>query len=277
MDLKKKNLKVTTKVTITGGVRSHDKLHNLDYESSGHTGFASEKDLKELREIVEEIAQSGGGGSINTWVTGVKGEYGTEFKTGKVIITKEEMGLGNVLNVPSYSKSEIDTELSEIRESIENLQGGGENPPGDLSNYYTIKEVDNKLISKVDKVDGFNLVAEEEIEKLKNIAANAEENYIKNVNTNEFDVSSGGRLSVNQIELSKVNGIYDALNNASKIDAIQFNGTDLAIENKKVNIEFNSSEFYLTDDNKITIKKISLDKLVDKEEGEELVLNGGGA
>lgn len=45
---KKNILHITSKVTVgnsAGGTRSHDKLANLDYASSGHTGFASSEDL----------------------------------------------------------------------------------------------------------------------------------------------------------------------------------------------------------------------------------------
>ena len=72
MDLKsKKTLTVTSdipvdnKVTISGsvkissgGTRAHDKLSNLDYASSGHTGFASEEQINGLQEIVNELQEN---------------------------------------------------------------------------------------------------------------------------------------------------------------------------------------------------------------------------
>lgn len=45
---KKNILHITSKVTVgnnAGGTRSHDKLANLDYASSGHIGFASSEEL----------------------------------------------------------------------------------------------------------------------------------------------------------------------------------------------------------------------------------------
>ena len=72
MDLKsKKTLTVTNdipvdnKITISGsvkissgGTRAHDKLSNLDYASSGHTGFASEEQINGLQEIVNELQEN---------------------------------------------------------------------------------------------------------------------------------------------------------------------------------------------------------------------------
>lgn len=61
---KKNILHITSKVTVgnsAGGARSHDKLANLDYASSGHIGFASSEELNEIKNklfiLEEEIRQ----------------------------------------------------------------------------------------------------------------------------------------------------------------------------------------------------------------------------
>lgn len=77
---KKNILHITSKVTVgnsAGGTRSHDKLANLDYASSGHIGFASSEDLTNLAaqtlndakqyvdESIEKIAPQDCGALIN--------------------------------------------------------------------------------------------------------------------------------------------------------------------------------------------------------------------
>lgn len=97
---------VSHKINVTQitGSRDHDQLNNLDYERSGHTGFASEASLNdvagalgELREQIEGI--TGGGG-----VTGVKGEAEETYRKGQVNITKANVGLGNVDNTADADK-----------------------------------------------------------------------------------------------------------------------------------------------------------------------------
>ena len=50
MDIKLKQNHVNIAMKTTGGVgtKDHAKLNNLDYEHSGHTGFASDKQIQEL-------------------------------------------------------------------------------------------------------------------------------------------------------------------------------------------------------------------------------------
>lgn len=85
-------------------VKNHNELGNLDFEHSGHTGFASEARLNdvagalgELREQIEDIT----GGGV---VTGVKGEAEETYRKGQVNITKANVGLGNVDNTADADK-----------------------------------------------------------------------------------------------------------------------------------------------------------------------------
>lgn len=55
-------------------------------------------------------------------VTGVKGSSESSYRTGNVNITKANIGLGNVLNVASYSKSEVDTQIGSLTNNISGLQ-----------------------------------------------------------------------------------------------------------------------------------------------------------
>lgn len=54
MDIKLKQNHVNIAMKTTGGVgtKDHAKLNNLDYEHSGHTGFASDKQIQELLDLL---------------------------------------------------------------------------------------------------------------------------------------------------------------------------------------------------------------------------------
>lgn len=58
-----KSLVISQTVTINcgGKVRDHSKLTKLDFENSGHTGFASQEELNEIKNklfiLEEEIRQ----------------------------------------------------------------------------------------------------------------------------------------------------------------------------------------------------------------------------
>ena len=98
---------------------------------------------------------------------------------------------------------------------------------------YTTKENFNSSINalnvalegKVDKVDGYGLISDEDLEKLKNLNYTGEENFIKNVSS-DFSVDENGLLSLN-------------LNNNSTI--INLNNNILELE-KAINANANSIE-----------------------------------
>ena len=50
------DLKISQIITLTE--KNHSKLANLDYESSGHTGFASQKDLEEVMSVASGKSRS---------------------------------------------------------------------------------------------------------------------------------------------------------------------------------------------------------------------------
>lgn len=49
----KLDLELRHVTVITRGTKQHDELNNLDYEHSGHTGFASSSDLADVRALAE--------------------------------------------------------------------------------------------------------------------------------------------------------------------------------------------------------------------------------
>ena len=65
VNIKDDKVDVITKGIVfqQGGTYDHSQLQNLDYENSGHTGFASSSDIEELKEIISNI--SGGNENVN--------------------------------------------------------------------------------------------------------------------------------------------------------------------------------------------------------------------
>lgn len=87
--------------------------------------------------------------------------------------------------------------------------------------------LDTALEGKVDVEAGKSLVDDTLISKLSNLAT------INNVNTTDFNLSDG-TLALNSIEMSKVNGLQDALDGV--ITEVQVNGTALLAADGSVNI-----------------------------------------
>ena len=79
----------------------------------------------------------------------------------------------------------------------------------DLKDYAKTKDVNDALDKKVDVVEGSRLMTEEEGQKLSNISEGAEKNYISSVS--EELIVEQGKLSVNEIAQSKVNGLINKL------------------------------------------------------------------
>ena len=50
-----KCLDVITKVTVTAWTKNHNKLNNLDYKNSGHTGFASEEQVNRVQDNLSAL------------------------------------------------------------------------------------------------------------------------------------------------------------------------------------------------------------------------------
>lgn len=75
-------------------------------------------------------------------------------------LSKSDVGLGNVRNVETYSKTEINEELSDIREAIDTLSGVSGETQVQLQNYYTKTETVEKIN---DTLNGYNVIEENPI------------------------------------------------------------------------------------------------------------------
>lgn len=78
-----------------------------------------------------------------------------------------------------------------------------------------INGLETALNNKVEKEEGKGLISLTEIEKLLTINENAEENFIKEVDTASFTVDENGKLSLNSLGITDIEGLDDLLNNTS--------------------------------------------------------------
>ena len=160
------------------------------------------------------------------------------------------------------------TDIGVLKTDVEGLKAK------DITLENQIAALTSGLEGKVSIREGYDLISSTDLAKLAGIAEGAEVNYIKSV-SEEFQVTDG-QLTLKEIDQSKVAGLPEALLNAGKLDGVQINGVDLDVVNKKVNVAFNENEFVYAD-GKISLGTISLSKITNAEEGEEIVLNGGNA
>ena len=86
-----------------------------------------------------------------------------------------------------------------------------------LDDYATNVYVDDQLDTKVDKVEGYRLISNDEGSKLAGIEDGAEVNIVKSVDEMHFGLDSTGKLSLKDISMLKITGLEDALN--GKVDA----------------------------------------------------------
>lgn len=134
------------------------------------------------------------------------------------------------------------------------------------------------LEGKVDKVAGSSLVQDTLISKLSALAT------INNVNQTDFSLSDG-TLALNNIEMSKVNGLETALDGV--ITAVQVNGAPILAADGTVNIGLaaagtagvvvgsaDANKVSVGADGTMEVNSLNVDKLV---QTGELILNGGDA
>lgn len=107
--------------------KQHNELLGLDYESSGHIGFASSKDIQDLRNEdtnirneIQNVKREIQGGVVS----GIKGSAESEYRKGLVNITKANIGLGNVDNTSDLDKpiSRAVQFILNTKEDIANLK-----------------------------------------------------------------------------------------------------------------------------------------------------------
>lgn len=112
-----------------------------------------------------------------------------------------------------YTSSQVDNILNEYAKST------------DLEGYYTSSQVDALLEKYVVAEEGKSLVPNDEIEKLATVERNAEENYIKSVQQDQFVVSEAGQLSLSDA----VVGALLTESDKNKLNALVIEGDKVEI------------------------------------------------
>lgn len=227
--------------------------------------------------------------------------------------TKEEVdGLVNAKanSADVYTKEEVFTKTEVNAELLKKAEVGAS---------YTKTEADGLLAAKVDVVTGKSLVSDELITKLQGVEAGAQVNVVKSV-----DIESGlaldaqGALSIDSIDQAKIAGLAEALAGkvdavegkglstedftselkakleginvddiqANVIEAVQVNGEDLTVEDKKVNIAIagdkagvvkssdESGKVKVETDGTMKVNNLDISLLT---QSEDLILDGGSS
>jgi hypothetical protein len=156
----------------------------------------------------------------------------------------------------------------------------------DLSDYATTSDLEKK----VDKVDGYRLISEAEANKLSSIENGAQENYIKDVDS-EFSVDTDGKLHLETISQDKVDNLsadltvirddvsYTQTQLSKKVDKV--NGSRLMTEEegeKLANIQdlikgVNDTNFSVTAEGELNLKDIDQSKVTGLSEALEGKVN----
>ena len=156
----------------------------------------------------------------------------------------------------------------------------------DLSGYATTSDLEEK----VDKVDGYRLISEAEANKLSSIENGAQENYIKDVDS-EFSVDADGKLHLETISQDKVDNLsadltairddvsYTQTQLGKKVDKV--NGSRLMTEEegeKLANIQdlikgVNNTNFNVTAEGELNLKDIDQSKVTGLSETLESKVN----
>lgn len=127
----------------------------------------------------------------------------------------EDLVIGYVYNVETADKKngiKAGDNVAWNGTSWDNLGGNV-----DLSAYSTTEQIDTKLDTKVDKVDGSRLMTDAEGTKLEGIESGAQLNKIESVDTTQLSIDETKKLSITAVDKSKVTGLQDALD--GKVDA----------------------------------------------------------
>jgi hypothetical protein len=105
----------------------------------------------------------------------------------------------------------------------------------DLSEYAKVEELEKK----VDKIEGYVLISQKDLDRLADVKPFAEPNFIKVVNNKEFTVTSAGELNIEVIPQTKIEGLTEHL---AAIDSKLTNVFTDALKEKLEAINLNDIE-----------------------------------
>ena len=168
VDLKQNHVNITMRTNCSGGgtgTTDHSKLTNLDYEHSGHTGFASAAQIQELLDLLKDKQDTLTAGDNISIIDNIISATG---------LTKDEIYIGP--DEPTDPNVKIWIDTNEVAEE-----------------FYTKEEIDAKNFATEDWVSAQNFATKSELfnkqDKLtagKNITI--EDNVISSVGGSELPV-----------------------------------------------------------------------------------------
>ena len=266
MNLKQENLTIKSKVTVTAGVKNHSQLSNLDFNTSGHTGFASEEalnqlaaiveglgaaDLEELKQKVDEIATKIENGEIGGAVepyddTELRALINTKVsrESGKGLSTNDfdDEWLEKLDSLENYDDKDLRTQIRLIQmvltsndtdfDTLQELVTALKNNTSSIGDIFTA------LAAKIDKVEGKGLSTNdfttEEKEKLA-----ALEFLPENIVLDENYVHTDNNFTTEEKEkLITLNNYDDTEIKAAIQDTYKKEEIDELVSNIKPNIDY---------------------------------------
>ena len=119
------------------------------------------------------------------------------------------------------------------------------------------------LSQYVKKEEGKSLVLDTEITKLATVKANAEENFIKKVNIEQFNVTDDGQLNLNKIKVAQIENLSDWITkNRDTVDGLLSTEQEQKI-NSGIITSVNPDIFEVSEAGALNIKQVPVSLLTD--------------
>lgn len=157
-----------------------------------------------------------------------------DVETEVISYTIEKIGSWDI-DLTDYAKKS-DILVKSVNTTFFSVDNSGELVLNNLS-INQIEGLEESLNKKVEVKEGFGLVSLSEIEKLLTISENAEENFVKQVDNANFTVDETGKLLLNEININKITGLDDLLNNESTGLISRLNTVEVTVSNNSSDIE----------------------------------------
>lgn len=121
-----------------------------------------------------------------------------------------------------------------------------------------VKGLSESLQGYVLKIEGYGLVPLTEIEKLSTIKEGAEPNFIKSVDIANFTVDENGKLLLNDLPMSKIQGLSEmATSHAEIVDLVKNEKTGLIVQVRQNASNIQSIQDILNNEETGLIKRVS--------------------
>lgn len=172
-----------------------------------------------------------------------------------------------ILEATAFAESHADT-ADQYVYMVSNPNSGNENDRYDEYLYVndSLEKVGSwavDLSQYVQKEEGKSLVSDTEIAKLATVEENAEENFIKKVNIEQFNVTNEGQLNLNKIKVAQIENLSDWITqNRDNIDGLLSTEQENKI-NSSIITSINPDIFEISESGALNIKQVPVSLLTD--------------